>query len=130
MIIAYTSAVIFYPVAFMCSMDAGSPWSPFSLPVLRAIPYTWLAWVKFYFLSTGLLAVFFLAAYYLPQWIGHSGAWLVTALFVPTMMIYFRLIGRLALFTSDTSIDANAERPGADSGTQELPYERLIRDED
>jgi DNA-directed RNA polymerase subunit RPC12/RpoP len=130
MIIAYTSAVILYPVAFMCSMDTGSPWSPFSLPVLRAIPYTWLAWFKFYFLSTALLAVFFVAAYFLPLLIGHPGAWLVTGLFVPTLMVYFRLIGRLALFTSDTSIDADSQESESGTRTDELKYERLFRDKD
>jgi DNA-directed RNA polymerase subunit RPC12/RpoP len=129
-LIAHGSALLLFPFALMSALDTGSPWTPFSLPVLKGIPTTCGAWIRFYFASTALLAILFVVAYFAPIYGGYLGIVLVAGLLVPTLMLYFRLLGRLAWFCSHTSVDEHTPRPESETEPDEPPYERFVREED
>lgn len=92
------SAVLLFPLTLLAMLETNSPLNPFSLPVWRSLLSGWWAWGLFYIETTILTAaaggLAWLAAIEVPSPI--LGITLVIPLLVATMMIYFRLLGRLA----------------------------------
>ncbi len=92
----WISIVLIFPVSLLAMLETNSPLSPFSLPVWRSLLYAWWAWGLFYVETTVLIAaaglLVLLAAIYVP----FLGMMLAAPLLVATLMIYFRLLGRLA----------------------------------
>jgi len=92
----WISIVLVFPVSLLAMLETNSPLSPFSLPVWRSLLYAWWAWGLFYVETTVLIAALgglgLLAAIYVPV----MGMVLAAPLLVATLMIYFRLLGRLA----------------------------------
>jgi DNA-directed RNA polymerase subunit M/transcription elongation factor TFIIS len=86
------SLVLLFPVILLAMLETNSPLNPISLPVWRSLLSRWWAWGLFYIETAVLLAIVggltFLATAYL---IAPAAPLLVAAL-----MIYFRLLGRLA----------------------------------
>jgi len=92
----WISLVLIFPVSLLAMLETGSPLNPFSLPVWRSLLYAWWAWGLFYVETTVLIGVLgglaLLAAIYVPA----MGMVVAAPLLVATLMIYFRLLGRLA----------------------------------
>lgn len=92
----WISIVLVFPVSLLAMLETNSPLNPFSLPVWRSLLYAWWAWGLFYVETTVLVAALgglaLLAAIYVPV----IGMVLAAPLLVATLMIYFRLLGRLA----------------------------------
>ena len=113
------SVAVLFPILLLSMLEADSPMMPFSVAVWRSMATSWRAWAVFYLESAALvaLAVFlwpilavpsaaglvgvdtladlrhFLLSAPLPSVVGMLGA---SALVVAILMIYFRLLGRLA----------------------------------
>jgi hypothetical protein len=92
----WISLVLIFPVSLLAMLETNSPLNPFSLPVWRSLLYAWWAWGLFYIETTVLIAALgglaLLAAIYVPV----VGMVLAAPLLVATLMVYFRLLGRLA----------------------------------
>jgi hypothetical protein len=91
------SLLLMFPITLLALLETNSPLNPFSLPVWRSLVTVWWAWGLFYIETTVLVAtagcLAFLAVAYVPV----VGTFLARpALLVAALMIYFRLLGRLA----------------------------------
>ena len=88
--------LILFPILLLAFLEMDSPLNPMSLPVWRSLLTSWWVWGLFYVETTVLIAaVSFLgtlAATYVPV----LGMALAAPLLVAALMIYFRLLGRLA----------------------------------
>jgi hypothetical protein len=106
------SGALLFPVLQLSSLERGSPLLPFSVPILRTLRRSPLAWLAFYGLSIPLVS----AACYLLH-AAASGLQLVVTL--PAVLylgtVYFRLLGRLAWYCSE-----QAELEGAAEGLAEI----------
>jgi DNA-directed RNA polymerase subunit M/transcription elongation factor TFIIS len=91
-----TSLVLVFPISLLAMLETNSPLNPFSLPVWRSLLTAWWAWGLFYIETTVLLAaagwLTWLSATSVPVW----GIALAAPVLVPTLMVYSRLLGRLA----------------------------------
>ena len=98
------SLLIFFPILMLSAMESDSMLVPFSPPVLRTLGSHFLGWITFYLLSTCLLAAGGVAfRYAFPE-----APYLTVFLFGPVeatlMLLYARLLGRLAWRASDAPI--------------------------
>jgi DNA-directed RNA polymerase subunit M/transcription elongation factor TFIIS len=88
--------VLMFPLILLAMLETNSPLNPFSLPVWRSLFTAWWAWGLFYVETTLLVAaaggLAWLAAIYVPV----VGIALAAPVLVAALMIYFRLLGRLA----------------------------------
>ena len=88
--------LLVFPVSLMAMLETNSALNPFSLPVWRSLLSRWWAWGLFYIETTVLIAAVgaltMLAAIYVPV----VGLALAAPLLVAVLMVYFRLLGRLA----------------------------------
>lgn len=99
-----------YPVLLLSALEAGSPTTPVSFPVLHSLAWVWWAWALLY-LESGLM----FAAWGTLVVLGYGRhPWLTAALGAPLLaamaMIYARQLGRLA-WCIDRYL---ASRPAAD----------------
>ena len=90
------SLLLLFPVSLLAMLETNSTLNPFSLPVWRSLLSRWWAWGLFYIETTVLIAAVgaltMLAAIHVPI----LGAAPAAPLLVAALMIYFRLLGRLA----------------------------------
>ncbi len=96
LVLGLATAAVLLPVALLSALEEGSPLSVWSPVIWRSLRSARSTWIRFYLLAILLnagqaIAVAILALPYLLA--GLAGAVLLTAL----QMIYFRLLGRLAL---------------------------------
>ena len=96
-LVMLASVLVLFPIVLLSMLETDSPLNPLSLPTWRSLLTAWWAWGLFYIESIPLsIAVGGL----LPACVSVLG-WLaipvVAVVFVGAMMIYFRLLGRLAL---------------------------------
>ncbi len=90
------SLLLVFPVSLLAMLETNSALNPFSLPVWRSLLSRWWAWGLFYIETTVLIAsvaaLTMLAAIYVPV----VGLALAAPFLVAVLMVYFRLLGRLA----------------------------------
>lgn len=90
------SLLIAFPVVLLSTLETNFPLNPFSWPVWRSLLSGWWAWGLFYVETTTLIVaaggLALVAAYYVPI-LGPAPA---APVLVAVLMIYFRLLGRLA----------------------------------
>jgi hypothetical protein len=109
-----------FPILLLCELEAGSAFLPVSGPVFASLWRRGLAWLLFY-LETGCLLA---AAGGLVVYVGAGinqplrFGWVVLGalLFSAVVMIYFRLLGRLAYFCS---VETEDEAEGSEEDTGE-----------
>lgn len=93
---AVISAFFLFPIVLVSMFERGSAMLPFSLPILRSLWSGFWAWALFY-VETGLLLPFAsILALQVAVFVGPLGLVLAVPLLVATLIVYFRLLGRLA----------------------------------
>lgn len=94
------SETIFFPIFLLSSLASTSIVIPYSAPVWRSLRYAWHTWVLFYLftlLSGESLVLLWQINPYKSDWTNA----LVFSIFLSVFwIIYFRLLGRLALYCS------------------------------
>ena len=90
------SLVATFPLILLSMLEADSAMKPLSLPVVRSMGQACGAWGLFYVESTILLAAAGWIAWQLTARLPLVGAVTVPPLLVATLLVYFRLLGRLA----------------------------------
>jgi hypothetical protein len=87
-----------YPILLLSAMETGSPLNPVSMPVLRSLGMVWWAWLIVYIETAVMVAALGVFVYYAFQ----EHPWVTIMLAVPMLaaglMIYARLLGRLAWY--------------------------------
>ena len=90
-----------FPVVLLCTLETDSAFLPVSTVVLASLGRHGVAWLAFYLQAVGLLAAAGALAYYLGRELEPRFAIPLDALlFSAAVMIYFRLLGRLAFYCS------------------------------
>ena len=90
-----------FPILLLCTLETDSPFLPVSSVVLASLGRHGLAWLAFYLQTASLLgAAAALVCYLGPQLDPPVGIPLAALLFSAVVMIYFRLLGRLAFYCS------------------------------
>jgi hypothetical protein len=85
-----------YPISLMSALEANSIWVPLTKQVIKSLFVVGWAWIVFYLLVSLLAAVLLLAANYGVGYLGFAG-WILLGFLIPTeILIYARLMGRLA----------------------------------
>jgi hypothetical protein len=109
-LLVLSSLLFLFPIALLSMSEAGSPLLPFSARVLRSLVRCPGTWLMFYF-ETGLLV--FAAVLGLASLLFGGVLMLlpVSALLVLVMMLYFRLLGRLAWACGSSAADADDRQP-------------------
>ncbi len=99
---ATVAATVFFvfPILLLCTLETDSAFLPVSPVVFASLGKHGIAWLAFYLQAVGLLAAAVFVYY--PVWqLQPSLAIPLTALlFAAVVMIYFRLLGRLAFYCS------------------------------
>jgi hypothetical protein len=90
------SSVALFPILFLSAMECDSFFLPWSPTVWRSTLQYFGSWLAFYIVSTALLAAWFAAASYLVGDLTYFGMLLVGPALASVMLIYARLLGRLA----------------------------------
>jgi hypothetical protein len=91
-----------FPVLLLCALETDSPFLPVSAVVFASLGRQGLAWLAFYVQAGGLLAAAAALVSYLapPRLEPPLAIPLAALLFSAVVMIYFRLLGRLAFYCS------------------------------
>jgi hypothetical protein len=108
-------AFLLYPIVLLSSLEANSPYSPLTLPILKSLKTVGWAWGVFYGLSFGLM----LAWLPILVWtIDQSGLTQFLTMFVIAPLaagwwfLYARLLGRLAWRAAlEFAEDEESEKP-------------------
>jgi len=90
------SVFLLFPIALLSTLEADSPLKPLSLPVLGSLFSVGWAWALFYVEAAALTVAFLFLAGVVLGFVGPWGLLPVGALWLPVLMVYFRLLGRLA----------------------------------
>jgi hypothetical protein len=100
----YTVTVVVFfafPLLLLCTLETDSPFLPASAVVFASLGRNGIAWLAFYCQASCLLAAEAVIAYYLTGSLEPRMAIpLIALLFAAGVMIYFRLLGRLAFYCS------------------------------
>jgi hypothetical protein len=87
---------LLYPICLLSSMEANSPWLPLTKPILHSVVTLWWGWLVFYALAAavlgGWLALIVVGSWLQPFLAGLLGGPVLAA----AILIYARLLGRLA----------------------------------
>lgn len=90
------SIIVFYPILLLSALESGSPANPISKPVLESLLLVWWAWLIVIVESAVMLGAWLLFTVLAFQ----QAPWLAPVLAAPLLaaglMIYARLLGRLA----------------------------------
>jgi hypothetical protein len=87
---------VLYPISLLSALEANSIWAPLTWPIVTSLFRWFWCWLMFYFL-TGSIAFGLIAA--LVEVIRSGSDWLMLLLgplVAAAILIYFRLLGRLA----------------------------------
>lgn len=111
---------VLFPLLLLCILETGLPFVPFSVPILRSVVAAWPAWLGFY-LRAGVLVGLAVGASVCALVL--AGFWAVlpaAAVLGAAVILYFRLLGRLASRASQRLADFDTRRnkklrPPADS---------------
>jgi hypothetical protein len=90
-----------FPIFLLCALETDSPFLPVSTVVLVSLGRQGIAWLAFYLQAGSLLAGSAALIYYLAHQLETRFVIpLAALLFSAVVMIYFRLLGRLAFYCS------------------------------
>jgi DNA-directed RNA polymerase subunit M/transcription elongation factor TFIIS len=93
------SQAIFFPIFLLSMLETNSLFNPFSLSVWRSVLTAWSAWLVFYVLSSGMIAVALILPIVTASTVGFVANTAISAILSTTAwFIYFRLLGRLACY--------------------------------
>ncbi|MCH8923511.1 MAG: hypothetical protein IIA67_10245 [Planctomycetes bacterium] len=106
------SAVLLFPVLLLSMLSAASPLAPLTATLLRMLVRMWWAWLLFFLQSTMAIVAAVAVTWGLVDRLDLLGVALACAIDVPLAMIYFRLLGRLALCCKQASV-ADIKRQAA-----------------
>ena len=94
--IVLVTMFLFTPIILISMLEKNSPLSILSWPVVRSLGYCWWAWIKFFLITFLLFGVAGFSSIAALRHIPYLGAALAVMVMMAAMMIYFRLMGRLA----------------------------------
>lgn len=101
---------LLFPLFLLCVLESGLPFMPFSVPIFRSLVAAWRAWVGFYLRAAVLVG---LAVGASVLGLAFAGFWAVlpaAAVLGAAVILYFRLLGRLASYASQRLADFDARR--------------------
>jgi hypothetical protein len=111
-----------FPFLLLCELESDSPFLPASALVLASIRRQGLSWLLFYVEAACLLlAAGALANFARPRIDSRLGVLLGGMMFAAVVMIYFRLLGRLAWFCSIETDETEEEETGGEQQTLDDP---------
>lgn len=102
---------VLFPIALLSALEAGSPLNVLSRPILRSLSVLARGWLQFYFWSGLLSTAGFVALAFAiagPLWMGVVSM----AVIAPLLMVYFRLLGRLAWWCREEVAEAEERHEG------------------
>jgi hypothetical protein len=94
------SETFLFPIFLMSALESKSPVIPYSKPVWKSLWYAWHSWVLFYLLTLLIGEVFVYSLRVIPFGSVHIELAFISILFPFLIIVYFRLLGRLAWFCS------------------------------
>ncbi len=106
---------LLFPVFLLSVLETGTPFLPFSSPVWRSLVAAWPGWALFYLQTAVLVAVTGAAAGY---GLAVAGCWAVlpgAAVLAAGVLLYFRLLGRLARYCGRRMNDGDEPKVGRSS---------------
>jgi DNA-directed RNA polymerase subunit RPC12/RpoP len=107
---AVISAFFLFPIVLVSMLERGSAMHPFSPPILRSLRQAFWAWALFY-VETGVLLPFAgILAFQIFDLLGPFGLVLSVPLLVATLIVYFRLLGRLAWVCTQATAKSEGAR--------------------
>jgi uncharacterized membrane protein YiaA len=87
---------VVYPISLLSALEANSIWAPLTVPILASLFRWFWCWLMFYLL-TGMIAVGLAIAFVRSVESGRDSLMLLLGpLVAAAVLIYFRLLGRLA----------------------------------
>ena len=95
-----------FPYFLLSVLETGSPLVPFSLPILKSFWQAWRGWLQFYLHSAAIWGVAIGLIEFVLLWQGRYFLVLVAGVVVAAMILYFRLLGRLAWYAAE-QLDAD-----------------------
>ncbi len=101
---------LLFPLLLLCILETGLPFMPFSVPILRSVLAAWPAWLGFY-LRAGVLVGLAVGASVCALVL--AGFWAIlpaAAVLGAAVILYFRLLGRLASQASHRLADSDTRR--------------------
>ena len=110
-VVGLASALLLFPIVLLSMLEADSPLTPLSSRVMRSMPTVWQRWLCFYALTIPLT---FVVAGLLVWLVVRGDGWLIPAaavLLIASVMIYFRLLGRLACCSDEEEKKAAETEP-------------------
>lgn len=117
-LVSMVLAFLLYPIVLLSSLEANSPYVPFTLPILKSLKTVTWAWGVFYGLSFGLLLVWGLPLLWVFSrgfTVQFFGMMFIAPLIVGWCFLTARLLGRLAWRASlefdEEEEDENQEKP-------------------
>jgi len=105
------SVFLVFPISLLSMMEGDSAFKALSLSVVGSLFSKWWAWGLFYLETAILVAAFLVLAAWTLLLVGPWGLLLVGTLWVPVLMLYFRLLGRLAWCCTQGSEREERKRP-------------------
>ena len=119
------SGTLLFPILLLSAMESDSYLVPYSPPVLRTLGYYFHGWLMFYLLTIGLIAGWIAAFDYAFPRAPYLSVFLSGPALAAIMLIYARLLGRLAWRASGAPaapVEKDADKqPGDASPKKELP---------
>lgn len=101
---------LLFPILLLCVLESGLPFMPFSVPIFRSIVAARPAWLGFYLRAAVLVGLAVAAS----VWgLALAGFWAIlpaAAVLGAAVILYFRLLGRLASHASQRLADFDARR--------------------
>ncbi len=96
---AALAALVVFPILLLSVLETGSALAPLSGPILKSCRRWWWAWLLFY-AETGLMfLVWFWIARFAVSHFPSIAIWIAAPLSIAALLIYARLLGRLAWYT-------------------------------
>jgi hypothetical protein len=115
------AALVVFPILLLSTLETGAVLLPISGPILKTFSRYWWAWLMFYAESGLVLLVFS----WIVRFVAARSVWVALLIAAPlsiaTLLIYSRLLGRLAWYTAwedeepDEEADEEADAKDADS---------------
>jgi len=101
----------FFPIVLLSLLERTSLVNPFSTKIAGSLVLNWSAWLLFYVQSISLLAALLLVVMPCSRVLGSWAALIIGPWFTAIVMIYFRLMGRLAWHVSGERVPEETIEP-------------------
>jgi hypothetical protein len=103
------SAHVLFPLFLLSSLETNVPFLPLSVPILRSLGSSLPAWAAFYAVTGLLLPLGYGTAVLVSRWIRLWSLAPASVLLAAIAILYFRLLGRLALCCINRARQADAD---------------------